>query len=169
MADFVDAKLNQPGLIYIIQEGTSDYFKVGASENEQTVKLRVSNLQSGNWRKLTLIQTHRVSNMKLAEDEAHRSLKQVHVQAGGGREWFNSSRQTIEDAVNAAARKYPNSQIKVTHFSLYSALYAISSMFSLSRVFTVYGKVIISESCRFELAFRFVTVMYFFVCRENAK
>ena len=107
MADFVDAKLKQPGLIYIIQEGTSNYFKVGASENENTVKLRVLNLQSGNWRKLTLIQTKSVSNMKLAEDEAHNSLQQVHVQAGGGQEWFNSSFQTIADAVNAAAGKYP--------------------------------------------------------------
>lgn len=106
MADFVD--LNQPGLIYIIQEGASNYFKVGVSTNDDTVKRRVLNLQSGNWRKLTLIQTNRVSNMNLAEKDAHTSLQDVQVQKGGGQEWFNSSLKRIADAVNAAARKYPN-------------------------------------------------------------
>ena len=107
MADIVDVNLNQPGLIYIIQEALSNYFKVGVSTTKETVKRRISNLQSGNWRRLTLKQTNAVSNMNLAEKEAHKSLQDVQVRAGGGQEWFHSSFERISDAVNAAAGKYP--------------------------------------------------------------
>ena len=31
-----EVDLNEPGLIYIIQDATSDYFKVGVSTNENT-------------------------------------------------------------------------------------------------------------------------------------
>ena len=104
---YEEVALNEPGLIYIIQEATSDYFKVGVSKNENTLHQRLLNLQSGNWRKLTLRQRYKVSNMKLAEDDAHDTLKDVQVHAGGGQEWFHSDFQTINEAVAAAASKYP--------------------------------------------------------------
>ena len=107
MADIVDVELNKPGFIYIIQEATSDYFKVGVSTNEETLKQRISNLQSGNWRMLTLEQKNKVSNMKLAENYAHNLLRDVQVKEGGGKEWFKSSFETIKDAVDAAANEYP--------------------------------------------------------------
>lgn len=102
-----EVDLNEPGLIYIIQEATSDYFKVGASKNENTLRLRLLNLQSGNWRKLTVKQKYEVSNMKLAENDAHYTLRNVHVDEGGGQEWFRSSFRNINAAVAAAAKKYP--------------------------------------------------------------
>ena len=104
-----EVALNEPGLIYIIQEATADYFKVGVSKNETTLRQRLLNLQSGNWRKLTLKQRYEVSNMKLAEDDAHNTLRDVQVHEGGGKEWFHSGFQTINNAVAAAARKYPPS------------------------------------------------------------
>ena len=107
MADIVDANLNQPGLIYIIQEATSNYFKVGVSTNEETLKRRILNLQSGNWRKLIFRQKNAVSKMNFAENDAHNSLRDVQVREGGGQEWFHSDFERISDAVNAAARKYP--------------------------------------------------------------
>ena len=102
-----EVDLHEPGLIYIIQEATLDYFKVGVSKNENTLRSRLLNLQSGNWRKLTLKERYKVSNMKLAEDDAHNTLRDVQVHEGGGQEWFHSGFQTINDAVEAAARKYP--------------------------------------------------------------
>jgi len=102
--DEVDMK--EPGFIYIIQEASSDNFKVGASNIENNLAHRIRNLQCGNWRKLTLKKKYEVSSMKLAEDDAHRTLKDRFVR-GGGQEWFRSSFQTINDAVAAAAKKYP--------------------------------------------------------------
>jgi hypothetical protein len=99
--------LNEPGLLYIIQEATSEYFKVGVSKNDASLKARLRNLQSGNWRKLTIKQKSQVSNMNLAEQDAHDTLKGVHVDVGGGTEWFKSDYQTIKAAVDAAAHKYP--------------------------------------------------------------
>ena len=104
--DYDEVDLNEPGLIYIIQEATSDYFKVGVSTNENALGRRLQNLQSGNWRKLTLRQRYEVSNMKLAENDAHYTLRNVQVREGGGQEWFRSGFRTINDAVAAAARKY---------------------------------------------------------------
>ena len=106
MEDQVDA-LNEPGLMYIIQEATSNYYKVGVSKNEGTLASRLSNLQSGNWRKLTIKQTSAVSNMNLAEQGAHNELEAEHVSQGGGTEWFQGPFQTIKAAVDAAAAKYP--------------------------------------------------------------
>lgn len=99
--------LNEPGLIYIIQEATSQNFKVGVSNNESNLTLRVQNLQSGNWRKLFIRKIYEVSSMKLAEDDAHRTLEDVQIRKGGGQEWFRSSFQIIDAAVAAAAAKYP--------------------------------------------------------------
>ena len=98
--------LNEPGLIYIIQEATSDIFKVGVSNNEDNLALRLQNLQSGNWRKLTIREKYIVSNMKLAEGDAHYTLRGVQIHAGGGQEWFHSDFQRIKAAVKNAARKY---------------------------------------------------------------
>ena len=106
MEDQVDA-LNEPGLMYIIQEATSNYYKVGVSKNRGTLASRLSNLQSGNWRKLTIEQTSAVSNMNLAEKDAHKKLKAHHIIQGGGTEWFEGPYQKIKDAVDAAAAKYP--------------------------------------------------------------
>lgn len=104
--------LDEPGLIYIIQEATSQNFKVGVSNNESNLTQRLQNLQSGNWRKLTIKKTYIVSNMKLAENDAHRTLKKVRIREGGGKEWFRSGFQTINDAVAAAAKKYPRKRLR---------------------------------------------------------
>ena len=106
MEDQVDA-LNEPGLMYIIQEATSNYYKVGVSKNEGTLASRLSNLQSGNWRELTIKKTNDVSNMNLAEQDAHNKLEPEHVSKGGGTEWFQGPYPTIKAAVDAAAAKYP--------------------------------------------------------------
>ena len=106
MEDQVDA-LNEPGLMYIIQEATSNYYKVGVSKNEGTLASRLSNLQSGNWRELTIKKTNDVSNMNLAEQDAHNKLEPEHVSKGGGTEWFQGPYPTIKAAVEAAAAKYP--------------------------------------------------------------
>ncbi|XP_015780128.1 PREDICTED: uncharacterized protein LOC107358010 [Acropora digitifera] len=98
--------LKEPGLIYIIQEATTDNFKVGVSKNENNLNQRLQNLQCGNWRKLTIKRSYKVSNMKLAEQDAHHTLMDVQIHEGGGQEWFHSDFQTIKDAVKGAARKY---------------------------------------------------------------
>lgn len=102
-----EVDLNEPGLIYIIQEASSNNFKVGVSNNENNLAQRVRNLQSGNWRKLNLKKKYQVSNMKLAENDAHHTLRDVQIREGGGQEWFCSDFQRIDAAVAAAARKYP--------------------------------------------------------------
>ena len=102
--DYCDA-LNEPGLLYIIQEGQSDYYKVGVTKNQDTLKSRLQNLQSGNWRKLTIKQASKVSNMNSAEQYAHDQLKALQVKAGGGQEWFRQL--TIKGAVDDAVKKYP--------------------------------------------------------------
>lgn len=102
-----EVDLNEPGLIYIIQEASSNNFKVGVSNNENNLAQRIRNLQSGNWRKLTLKKKYQVSNMKLAENDAHHTLRDVQIREGGGQEWFRSDFQRIDAAVAAAARKYP--------------------------------------------------------------
>lgn len=105
--DDVDVTSNQPGLIYIIQEASSNYFKVGVSMNGITLGQRLKNLQSGNWRKLTVKETYEVSKMNLAENDAHQTLKDKQVCEGGGQEWFQGDFQTINAAVKAAVEKYP--------------------------------------------------------------
>ena len=104
--DYCDA-LNEPGLLYIIQEGQSDYYKVGVSKNQNTLKSRLQNLQSGNWRELTIKQASRVSNMNSAEQYAHDLLEDYHVNEEGGQEWFQGPLATIESAVDEAANEYP--------------------------------------------------------------
>lgn len=100
--------LKEPGLLYIIQEGESDeYFKVGVTKNEDTLKSRLQNLQSGNWRKLTLKQKSKVNNMNLAESFAHNELKAYNIKAGGGTEWFKTNYQTVKDAFDKAVSQYP--------------------------------------------------------------
>ena len=102
-----EVDLNEPGLIYIIQEATSDNFKVGVSNSENNLARRLQNLQSGNWRELTIKKKYKVSSMKFAEDDAHHTLKDVQIREGGGQEWFRSGFQRIDAAVAAAAGKYP--------------------------------------------------------------
>ena len=101
-----EVDLNEPGLIYIIQEATSENFKVGVSNNENNLTRRLRNLQSGNWRELTIKKTYKVSNMKLAENDAHHTLRNVQIREGGGQEWFHSDFRTINAAVAAAAKEY---------------------------------------------------------------
>ena len=104
--DYCDA-LNEPGLLYIIQEGQSNYYKVGVTKNQDTLKSRLQNLQSGNWRKLTIKQASEVSNMNLAEQYAHDQLEDYHVNEGGGQEWFNGQLAVIKRAVDDAVKHYP--------------------------------------------------------------
>ena len=104
--DYCDA-LNEPGLLYIIQEGQSNYYKVGVTKNQDTLKSRLQNLQSGNWRKLTVKQASEVSNMNLAEQYAHDQLEDYHVKEGGGQEWFNGQLVVIKRAVDEAVKHYP--------------------------------------------------------------
>lgn len=100
--------LNEPGLLYIIQEGhTDEYYKVGVSKDQDSLKSRVQNLQSGNWRTLYLKQASKVKNMNLAEKFAHTKLKDYNIDAGGGKEWFKAPYKTVKAAVDEAAREYP--------------------------------------------------------------
>ena len=108
MGDHVGgASPHEPGLLYIIQEGKSNYYKVGSSKNQNTLMSRLKNLQSGNWRELTIKQDSEVSDMNSAEQYAHYLLEDYHVEKGGGQEWFNGPLATIESAVDEAANEYP--------------------------------------------------------------
>jgi hypothetical protein len=105
------ADMNVPGCLYIIQEdntqlgtGQPQYFKVGISGN---VSKRLQDLQTGNWRKLTMNQHKKVSNMSKAEKYAHNLLEPQKWNRGGGTEWFHGDYQVIKHAVDAAAEKYP--------------------------------------------------------------
>ena len=44
--------------------------------------------------------------MKLAENDAHHTLRNVQIREGGGQEWFHSDFRTINAAVAAAAKEY---------------------------------------------------------------
>ena len=103
----VGGALNEPGLLYIIREGNSMNYKVGVSNDEESLRRRLSNLQGGNWRKLTVMHTSPVSNMNLAEQDAHNTLRGKRKKAEGGTEWFEAPIETIRDAVEAAAAEYP--------------------------------------------------------------
>ena len=110
-ADYSQAggALNRSGFMYIIQEENTDYYKVGVSDNAESM---MRNLKGGNWRKLVLKWSIEVSNMNFAEQAANSTLKRPgndvqHMREGGDTEWFEGPYESILNAVRTAARKYP--------------------------------------------------------------
>lgn len=94
----------EPGYIYVIQEGSNQCFKVGVSEDPDS---RVDQLQTGNYRRLTLKYSKHVKNMSAAENDAHQRLKDLRIQEGGGKEWFRGEYQKIQRKVYEVYRKHP--------------------------------------------------------------
>lgn len=99
--------LHESGILYIMKEDqTEEYYKVGVSGD--LIK-RHRNLQCGNWRKLIIMHTPKVSDMAEAEKYAHKKLKVYNWNKGGGTEWFKANFHTVKAAVDEAAKKYHRS------------------------------------------------------------
>ena len=77
-------------IVYLILEGNNDpdgplFYKVGKTDNS---KKRLSDLQTGNPRKLQYEEKVEVKDMTAAENSAKEALKEYKCTFGGGTEWF---------------------------------------------------------------------------------
>ena len=75
------------GYVYIVKERNEDYYKIGASTDPAT---RVSNLQTGNPRRLDYVRLYRATDCLQAENVAKNSVTPTYnANLGGGTEWFH--------------------------------------------------------------------------------
>ena len=92
------------GYVYILKERNEDYYKIGSTTDPNT---RVSNLQTGNPRKLEYVRIYVADDCLQAENLAYNSVTPTYsANLGGGTEWFhvvdnnrNDFLQRIHDAV----------------------------------------------------------------------
>ena len=102
MADEVDAKAVE-GNVYLLQEkanGTvTGNYKVGKAV-ENNFKKRMSDLQTGNPRKLDDIRKVLVSDYTAAEKGVQTALSEYKVDLGGGTEWFKAEQSELESFLN---------------------------------------------------------------------
>ena len=88
------------GYVYLMQEESTDsagpiYFKVGMTGN---LKSRLSNLQTGNARKLQMCcETVKVNNMSLAEGDLKQTMWKYKCVLGGGTEWFTVQLSQVDN------------------------------------------------------------------------
>ena len=81
-----------PGYVYLALElnphgGITGYFKVGGT-GDPNPNTRRSNLNTGNPRRLEILEMFPVRATQAAENAAHAALARWHVNNGGGTEWF---------------------------------------------------------------------------------
>jgi hypothetical protein len=81
--------------LYVIAESASGPCKVGYASYPET---RIRALQTGNFRKLTLIYAQEAENYRVAERTAHTMLAKHHL----GLEWFAVTGQDAAIAVKRA-------------------------------------------------------------------
>ena len=80
-----------PGYVYVIQESidgeATGYYKVGMTGEPYK---RLSDLRTGNVRRLGFTRTDEVTDMRSAEGAAQKALtkERYSVDLGGGKEWF---------------------------------------------------------------------------------
>ena len=86
-------KYKEAGYVYIIQEGLPTLhnkilYKVGGTKKEEFQE-RLTNLQTGNPRKLTVMKSYLVTDCKSGENVAHAAVQEKYpCPFGGGTEWF---------------------------------------------------------------------------------
>lgn len=87
----MNTSLNNPkGYVYLIRSGDTLYCKVGSAKD---ITKRLTNLQVGNPRELTLVAAFESSNPLQDERSLHKDLEQYHVR----REWFYLPEERLQD------------------------------------------------------------------------
>ena len=97
-----------PGYVYPIQEtnppGAPQNFKVGKTVNPDKW---LSDLQTGNQRRLTYLCCVQVDNMDVSERVAQRALHNYRCAPGGGTEWFTAQPNQVNTLVGIFDRSVP--------------------------------------------------------------
>ena len=81
------------GLLYIIQAGETDYYKIGVTLG--SISQRLSGLQTGNHLQLKVKFTKYEENVRLKEKELHQKYREYNSSG----EWFKLSNSLIEDLI----------------------------------------------------------------------
>ena len=103
-ADEPMAEIQRKGLIYILQQAGSNFYKVGFTS--RNVNSRLKELQGGNPNKIVPVYQQRVKNVGQAEKAAKDSVKNFHVhpRLGGGVEWYEVPRNRKDSFINTIER-----------------------------------------------------------------
>ena len=94
----VDIMPEVKGYVYLLEEkeesgDATGFYKVGKAVD---IEIRISNLQTGNVRKLRVKRKVEVYNYTAAEKKAHKNLRDYKVNLGGGKEWFQVEESELE-------------------------------------------------------------------------
>ena len=84
--------------LYIIKEVEDDFWKIGITDNPKT---RLRNLQTGNPRKLEIVEHYTIEGLTMRFYETHllRYLKRKGHIAPAKNDWFNISRNILFDDI----------------------------------------------------------------------
>jgi hypothetical protein len=110
------AEIQRGGLIYVLQQAKSNFYKVGLTSG--TVGQRIKQLQTGNPQQIKEVFSQNVKDVGKAEGAAHRAVKQYHAKEthGGGVEWYEVPKPQVKNFINSikvAISKY-RSEEKMT-------------------------------------------------------
>lgn len=81
------------GVYFIGIVGRKNLFKIGVSKN---CEKRIKQLQTGNPDKLYIYRIEATDQPYILESMLHRKYKSNHYNEGGGTEWFNINKKTID-------------------------------------------------------------------------
>ena len=105
------------GYVYILKEENGDYYKIGSTTDYGK---RVSDLQTGNPRKLEDVRIYEAADCLQAENLAYNSVTPMYsANLGGGKEWFhvvgegplNNFLQSIHNAVLNQRNNFQANQV----------------------------------------------------------
>ena len=82
------------GFIYIIREDQGEYYKIGGASD---LGQRLSNLQTGNPRRLNFERVYVAGDCKHAENLAANRVENYSANLGGGTEWFHVEANNLGD------------------------------------------------------------------------
>ena len=119
---------DKSGKVYLLSEHNPDgsktgYYKIG--KTTQDVKKRVSDLQSGNPRKIKLDEkVHEVPDMDEAEKRAHNAASKWNTKKshGGGSEWFHVPEKDDAEFHKKFEESVTNKKAKPSLVSLLKAM-----------------------------------------------
>lgn len=87
-------RLNRFGLVYLIRESETEFYKIGKSQ-ESSLSDRLASLQVGNPRKLIPFYSILIENPFFVEAELHRCYSQYN----GNGEWFKLTPELVEEII----------------------------------------------------------------------
>ena len=104
----------RPGLVYVLKEAGSNFYKVGLTSGN--VNDRIKQLQTGNPRKISAVFSQMVTDVGQAEKAAKDAVKKYHAQEtyGGGTEWYevaSNEYSSFLNTIEGAIKRYRSSKM----------------------------------------------------------